>query len=101
MEDFQDFGRISKISGGFSRFREDFQSLGRILEGFRAGRQLKCFVHLSTAIDLSIFMKSPDSVPGLEVMQCGAVLGLQDVQIQNHHSVEETDAIASILGRSG
>ena len=46
-------------------------------------------------------MKSPDSVPGLEVLQCGALLGLQDVQIQSHHSVEETDAIASILGRLG
>ena len=46
-------------------------------------------------------MHSPDSVPGVEVMQCGALLGLQDGQIKNHHSVEESDAIALILGRLG
>ena len=46
-----------------------------------------------------ISIKSLDSVPGLEVPQCGALLGLQDVPIQEHHSVEESDQIASILGR--
>ena len=94
-KDFQDFGRIFKISARFSKPRKDSRRIQS-----RPAVEMFCFF-INNHWFYWFFMKSPDSVPGLEVMQCGAVLGLQDVQIQNHHSAEENDQIASIFGRSG